>query len=113
MHDKSEPIYMISIAARMLHVHPQTLRMYEREGLITPTRSGRQRLYSEDDIERLAMILRLSRELGVNRSGVDIILRLRHRLEMIQHEVETMMQMLEEDIRTDFETKIKRIFLED
>lgn len=113
MRDKTEPLYVISTVSRILHVHPQTLRMYEREGLISPKRTGRQRLYSEVDIERLSMILRLSRELGVNRSGVDIIMRLRHRLELIQREVEEMMQALEEDIRHDFELKIKRIFQEE
>lgn len=113
MRDKSEPLYMISVAAKILHVHPQTLRMYEREGLITPKRSGRQRLYSEEDLERLSMILRLSRELGVNRSGVDIIMRMRHRLDMLQREVEEIMQVLEHDLRHDFEIKIRKIFLEE
>ncbi|MBI4822685.1 MAG: MerR family transcriptional regulator [Nitrospirae bacterium] len=113
MRDKNEPIYMISVAARMLHVHPQTLRVYEREGLIMPKRSGRQRLYSEDDIEKIALILRLSRELGVNRSGVDIILRMRHRLELLQGEVQEMMQFLEDEMRHDFQIKIKKIFLEE
>ena len=79
---------MISVVADMLDVHPQTLRLYEREGLITPHRTKRARLYSEEDVEKLAMILRLTRELGVNRSGVDIILRLRDRLEALQREME-------------------------
>jgi MerR family transcriptional regulator/heat shock protein HspR len=104
---------MISVVSRMLSVHPQTLRLYEREGLITPYRIKRARLYSEEDVEKLAMILRLTRELGVNRSGVDIILRLRHRLEVFQKEMEEMMNFLEEDIRRDFIKRFKKIFSED
>jgi MerR family transcriptional regulator/heat shock protein HspR len=96
--DKKQPVFMISIVAKMLNVHPQTLRLYEREGLIRPQRTKRTRLYSMEDVERLAMILRLTRELGVNRSGVEIILRLRQRLEAFQRETEEMMVFLEEDI---------------
>ncbi len=111
--DKKQPLFMISVVSRMLSVHPQTLRLYEREGLITPHRTKRARLYSEEDVEKLAMILRLTRELGVNRSGVDIILRLRHRLEVFQKEMEEMMNFLEEDIRRDFIKRFKKIFYED
>jgi MerR family transcriptional regulator/heat shock protein HspR len=111
--DKKQPLFMISVVSRMLSVHPQTLRLYEREGLVTPYRTKRSRLYSEEDVEKLAMILRLTRELGVNRSGVDIILRLRHRLEVFQKEMEEMMNFLEEDIRRDFIKRFKKIFYED
>jgi len=111
--DKKQPLFMISVVSRMLGVHPQTLRLYEREGLVTPCRTKRSRLYSEEDVEKLAMILRLTRELGVNRSGVDIILRLRHRLEIFQKEMEEMMSFLEEDIRRDFIKRFKRIFSEE
>lgn len=111
--DRKQPVFVISVVARMLNVHPQTLRLYEREGLITPQRTKRKRLYSMEDVEKLAMILRLTRELGVNRSGVDIILRLRHRLEAIQKETEEMMVFLEEDIRKDFIKKLRRIFSEE
>ncbi len=104
---------MISVVARMLNVHPQTLRLYEREGLVAPHRTKRARLYSVEDVERLAMILRLTRELGVNRSGVEIILRLRHRLEVFQREMEEMMNFLEEDIRKDFMRKFRKIFSEE
>ena len=97
----------------MLDVHPQTLRLYEREGLITPHRTKRARLYSEADVEKLAMILRLTRELGVNRSGVDIILRLRERLETLQKEMEEMMNFLEDDIKRDFIERFRRIFSEE
>jgi MerR family transcriptional regulator/heat shock protein HspR len=111
--DKKQPLFMISVVSRMLNVHPQTLRLYEREGLITPHRTKRARLYSEEDVEKIAMILRLTRELGVNRSGVEIILRLRHRLEVFQREMEEMMNFLEEDTRKDFIERVKRIFSED
>jgi MerR family transcriptional regulator/heat shock protein HspR len=111
--NKKQPLYMISVVSRMLDVHPQTLRLYEREGLITPHRTKRSRLYSEEDVEKIAMILRLTRELGVNRSGVDIILRLRRRLEAFQREMEEMMNFLEEDTRKDFIERFKKIFNEE
>jgi MerR family transcriptional regulator/heat shock protein HspR len=111
--DKKQPVFMISVVSRMLNVHPQTLRLYEREGLVTPYRTKRTRIYSQEDVEKLAMILRLTRELGVNRSGVDIILRLRHRIEAFQKEMEEMMHFLEEDIRKDFIKRFRRIFSED
>jgi MerR family transcriptional regulator/heat shock protein HspR len=111
--NKKQPLYMISVVSRMLGVHPQTLRLYEREGLITPHRTKRSRLYSEEDVERISMILRLTRELGVNRSGVDIILRLRYRLEAFQREMEEMMNFLDEDIRKDFINRFKKIFHEE
>ena len=104
---------MISVVSKMLGVHPQTLRLYEREGLVMPQRTKRTRLYSQEDVERLAMIIRLTRELGVNRAGVDIILRLRHRLELLQHEMDEMMQFLEDDLRSDFMKRLKRLFFED
>jgi len=111
--DKKQPLFMISVVSKMLGVHPQTLRLYEREGLVMPQRTKRTRLYSQEDVERLAMIIRLTRELGVNRAGVDIILRLRHRLEVLQHEMDEMMQFLEDDLRSDFMKRIKRLFFED
>ncbi len=111
--DKKQPLFMISVVSRMLSVHPQTLRLYEREGLITPYRTKRSRLYSQEDVEKLAMILRLTRELGVNRSGVEIILRLRHKLEVLQRELEEAMNFLEDDIRRDFFYRFKKIFSED
>jgi len=111
--DNNQPVYMISVVAKMLDVHPQTLRLYEREGLISPCRTKRSRLYSEEDVERLAMILRLTRELGVNRSGVEIILRLRHKLETFQQEMEEMMSVLDDDVKRDFVERFKKIFHED
>jgi MerR family transcriptional regulator/heat shock protein HspR len=110
--DKKQPLYMISVVSEMLHVHPQTLRLYEREGLVTPKRTRRQRLYSEEDVERLSMILRLTRELGVNKAGVEVILRLMQRLEGLQKELEEMMNFLEENTRRDFAERLRRIFSE-
>lgn len=111
--DKKQPCFVISVVSEMLNVHPQTLRLYEREGLITPHRTKRARLYSEEDVEKLAMILRLTREFGVNRSGVDIILRLRERLETLQKEMEEMMNFLEDDIKRDFIERFRRILSEE
>lgn len=88
MHHYDEPVYLISIVAKILDIHPQTLRQYERENLIVPSRSGgRIRLYSQRDIDRIKMILRLTRDLGVNLAGVDIILRLKDHIEDLEQEV--------------------------
>ncbi|MEW6675065.1 MAG: MerR family transcriptional regulator [Nitrospirota bacterium] len=111
--DKKQPLYMISVVAEMLNVHPQTLRLYEREGLVTPRRTKRLRLYSEEDVERLGMILRLTRELGVNKAGVEVILRMKHRLEAMQKEIEEMMNMLEDDIRKDFAERLRKVLMEE
>ena len=108
--DEELPIYLISIVSKMLNVHPQTLRIYEREGFIRPKRTNRQRLYSEKDVEQLNFILQLTREMGVNRAGVDIILRLRHRMEILQHEMEEMMDLLEDELQRDFKERIRKAF---
>ena len=87
--DSDEPVYMISVAARMLSCHPQTLRMYEREGLVLPKRTQRNlRLYSDADIDRLRRIQRLTQELGVNLAGVEVILDLLERVEQQQQEID-------------------------
>jgi len=111
--DKNEPVYLISIVSKLLKVHPQTLRLYEREGFIQPMRTKKQRIYSESDIEKLNLILQLTRELGVNRAGVDIILRMRHRMELLQQEMEEMMGHLENDIRKDFRDKLRKALREE
>ena len=88
MHHYDEPVYLISIVAKILDIHPQTLRQYERENLVCPSRSGgRIRLYSQKDIDRIKMILRLTRDLGVNLAGVDIILRLKEHVEVLEQDV--------------------------
>jgi MerR family transcriptional regulator/heat shock protein HspR len=111
--DKTRPVYMISVVSRMLRVHPQTLRLYEKEGLVQPQRTKRQRLYSESDVERLNLILQLTRELGVNKAGVDIILRMRHRMEVLQQEIEEMMDYLEDETRRDIREKLRRALKEE
>ena len=95
---EDEPMFVISVAARLVNMHPQTLRSYERAGLINPTRSrGRIRLYSQRDIERLRKIARLTDELGVNLAGVEVILRLIESLETAQRELEKNQRRLESD----------------
>jgi MerR family transcriptional regulator/heat shock protein HspR len=80
---------LISVVAERYEIHPQTLRLYEREGLLTPTRSeGNTRLYDEDALRRLETILTLTRDLGVNLAGVDVILRLREQMEQLQGELD-------------------------
>ncbi len=111
--DRNQPLYLISVVSEMLHVHPQTLRLYEREGLITPRRTKKQRLYSEQDVDRLNFILQLTRDMGVNKAGVDIILRMRHRMELMQREMEEMMNNLEGELRRDFRERLKRALKEE
>lgn len=92
---KGRAYYMISVVAQEFGVHPQTLRMYEREGLVSPKRSKRNlRLYSDDDIERLRMIKRLTQDLGVNLAGVDVILDLLERVEEQQSEIDALRRQL-------------------
>ena len=80
--------YMISAVAQKYNIHPQTLRLYEREGLLRPSRTeGNTRLYAEEDLEQLETILSLTRDLGVNLAGVEIILNMREKIEQMQHEV--------------------------
>lgn len=102
--DKDEAVYMISIAAKLCDLHPQTLRLYERMGLIRPKRvSKKNRMYSDADIERLRQIQRLTHDLGVNLAGVEVILRLLEQMEdmrrQMEEEVERMRDELEERIR--------------
>lgn len=110
--DRDRPMYLISVVAELLSVHPQTLRVYEREGFVCPSRAGGQRLYSRADIERLGFILDLTRNLGVNRAGVDIVLRMRHRLKCLQRETVEMMTLLDDEHRAIFQEKLKDIFKE-
>lgn len=80
--------YMISVVSKVYAIHPQTLRLYEREGLLKPSRTeGNTRLYSEEDLRQLEVILNLTRDLGVNLAGVEIVLNMRRRMEQMQHEV--------------------------
>src|SRR5579864_2412066 len=91
--------YMISAVAHKYNIHPQTLRLYEREGLLKPSRTdGNTRLYSEEDLERLETILSLTRDLGVNLAGVEIILNMRHKIERMQHEVNEFMEYVKHEL---------------
>ncbi|KIM11584.1 MAG: MerR family transcriptional regulator [Sulfuricurvum sp. PC08-66] len=93
MHSYDEPVYLISVVAKVLDIHPQTLRQYEREGLINPSRTGGKiRLYSQRDIDQIKMVLRLTRDLGVNLAGVDIILRLRIKMEELERDRDDLRQ---------------------
>lgn len=99
MATRGHKLYMISVVSEMLGIHPQTLRIYEREGFIKPKRSGgNTRLYSEQDVERLEMILRLTRELGVNLAGVEVILSMREKMEQMQQEMEETIGRLREEL---------------
>lgn len=111
--DEDRPLYLISVVSQMLGVHPQTLRLYEREGFVTPRRVNRQRLYSERDVERLHLVIELTKDLGVNRAGVDIILRMRTRLEVMQREMSDLMDKIDEDIRREFEDRLRSMFGEE
>src|SRR5205807_4298522 len=91
--------YMISAVAEMYDIHPQTLRMYEREKLLVPSRSeGNTRLYTQDDLERLEIILKLTRELGVNLAGVEIILNMREKMEAMQNQIEQFVSTLNQEL---------------
>ena len=85
---KKQGAYMISAVAEMFDIHPQTLRLYEREGLLKPSRTeGNTRLYTDEDLERLELILSLARDLGVNISGIAIILQMRERMDEMQRQM--------------------------
>ena len=87
--------FMISVVAQKYNIHPQTLRLYEREGLLTPSRTdGNTRLYSEEDLEQLETILSLTRDLGVNLAGVEIILNMRAKMDQMQREFEQFFEYL-------------------
>ena len=99
MREKSKAAYMISSVAEQYGVHPQTLRLYEREGLLKPSRSdGNTRLFTEEDLERLEVILHLTRDLGVNLAGVEIILNMREKMETMQQQIEEFVQTLNHEL---------------
>lgn len=91
--------YMISSVAESYQIHPQTLRLYERLGLLKPSRSdGNTRLYTDEDLQRLDVILSLTRELGVNLAGVEVILNMREKMEKLQQQVEEMIEFVHEQV---------------
>src|SRR4051795_4319178 len=93
--------YMISVVAEMYEIHPQTLRLYEREGLLKPSRSeGNTRVYTEDDLKRLEFILSLARDLGVNIAGIGIILNMRERIEQMQQQMQDFVQYVQQEVWT-------------
>src|SRR5712691_11907050 len=97
---KARAGYMISAVADLYKIHPQTLRLYEREGLIKPSRSdGNTRLYTDEDLERLEVILKLTRDLGVNLAGVEIILNMREKMEEMQRQIQQFVKELNTEIR--------------
>jgi MerR family transcriptional regulator/heat shock protein HspR len=101
---KKKGLYTIGVVAQMYDIHPQTLRLYEREGLLKPSRTqGNTRLYSDEDLERLEFILFLTRELGVNLAGVDIILNMKEQLEELQKQLDKLMEYIQNELSKVYE----------
>src|SRR3954463_6555264 len=98
---RSKGAYMISAVAEMYEIHPQTLRLYEREGLLKPSRTeGNTRLYTDEDLERLEFILNLARDLGVNISGIAIILQMRERMEEMNRQMQSFVEYVRAEVLT-------------
>src|SRR6478609_5831912 len=99
MRNRGKAAYMISAVAEQYEIHPQTLRLYEREGLLAPSRSeGNTRLYTPDDLERLEVILHLTRDLGVNLAGVEIILNMREKMGEMQSQIQEFIATLNREL---------------
>ena len=95
MHSYDEPVYLISVVASILDIHPQTLRQYEKEGLIEPSRTqGRMRLYSQRDIDQIKLVLQLTRKMGINLAGVDMILKLKKQIDAMSEEIKGLREEL-------------------
>jgi MerR family transcriptional regulator, heat shock protein HspR len=100
METSDRPIYMISVAADLVGMHPQTLRMYEQKGLVRPQRTpGGTRLYSEADVERLRIIQRLTSELGLNLAGVELVLRLEDELRKAHAQIDRLQRQLRQEVQ--------------
>ncbi len=98
--DPKQGVYMIGVVAARYNIHPQTLRLYEREGLLRPSRTeGKTRLYSDENLERLEFILSLVRDLGVNLAGVEVVLDLRSRMQQMQGELGGALEAMEQRMR--------------
>jgi MerR family transcriptional regulator/heat shock protein HspR len=107
--DQDTPLYMISVVSELLAVHPQTLRLYEREGFIRPRRTrGNTRLYSERDVDDVRRVLHLTRDLGVNLAGVEVVLEMRRKMEKLQAEVEEKIEFLRQEMKREFERRQSR-----
>ena len=101
---------MISAVAEMYNLHPQTLRLYEREGLLAPSRSGgNTRLYTQEDLERLATIVNLTRDLGVNLAGVEIILNMREKMEQMREQMQEFVEFVRNEMLGRTEESSERI----
>jgi MerR family transcriptional regulator/heat shock protein HspR len=100
MSREKKPLYMISVVAEILEVHPQTLRLYEREGFIKPSRTeGNTRLYSDENVEEIRRVLHMTRELGVNLAGVEVILEMRRKMEEMRRENERLLEYIKKELR--------------
>ena len=100
--DRRKGTYMISAVAELYDIHPQTLRMYEREGLLQPSRSGgNTRQYTDADLRRLEVVLSLTRDLGVNLAGVEVIMNMRSNMERLQSEVADLMCFVRDELLAD------------
>ncbi|ADC88695.1 transcriptional regulator, MerR family [Thermocrinis albus DSM 14484] len=114
MRQERKEKFTIGIVAEMYKIHPQTLRLYEKEGLLKPSRSkGRTRYYTREDLERLEFILFLSRELGVNLAGIDIILRMKDQIEELEKQLQKLVEFIQRELSEKYERneEIKSIVL--
>ncbi len=116
MKEKKEPknYYHISSVSKMFNIHPQTLRLYEREGLLRPSRSeGNTRCYTDEDLKRLELILNLTRELGVNLAGVEVVINMREKIEQIEEEVNMFLEYIRKEFfegkEEEFELRTKSL----
>jgi MerR family transcriptional regulator/heat shock protein HspR len=103
-----EPVYVISVAARLAEVHPQTLRIYERKGLINPARVHNRRRYSEADIAQCRLIQEMTRDMGINLAGVKMIMDMRSRMEGMRERMESLEEELER-MRRDMEERVRQV----
>jgi MerR family transcriptional regulator/heat shock protein HspR len=110
MHSYEEPVYLISVVASILDIHPQTLRQYEKEGLIEPSRTqGRMRLYSQRDIDQIKLVLQLTRKMGINLAGVDVILKLKKQMDDMTEEIDALREELSKVNRNGLVPKHKSV----
>jgi MerR family transcriptional regulator/heat shock protein HspR len=110
--DRETPLYMISVVAELLGVHPQTLRLYEREGYVRPRRTrGGTRLYSESDVDTVRRILHLTRDLGVNLAGVEVVIEMRRKLERMQAELAEALEFVRREMKREVELQRSRTAL--
>jgi len=116
MKEKKEPknYYHISSVSKMFNIHPQTLRLYEREGLLRPSRSeGNTRCYTDEDLKRLELILNLTRELGVNLAGVEVVINMREKIAQIEEEVNMFLEYIRKEFfegkEEEFELRTKSL----